>query len=174
MSNLPLTNISFVEMKISKLIRLLIYTSVLQKLTISFCFGTFDDHAVDKNQNRSNICLPSRGWPAGRPTRERRSCMHGRPADRERHRERKKSDRHRKRIREGGRGGGSRVTGNARTDLWRCLPFTRADSQPNTHPHCKQASKPFHTHKDRARFCVMCSGGFVFGVDLLLGLLRSC
>ncbi len=90
MSNLPLTNISFVEMKIPKLISLLIYTSVLQKLTISFCFGTFDDRAVDKNQNRSNSSLPSRGWPAGRPTWERRSCMHGRPADRERHREREK------------------------------------------------------------------------------------
>ncbi len=104
----------------------------INKLTISFCFETFDDGAVDKTQNRSNSSLPSSGWPAGRPTRERRSCMHGRPADRERERERarerKKSDRHRKRIREGGRGGGSRVTGNARTDLWRCLPFTRADS----------------------------------------------
>jgi hypothetical protein len=134
----------------------------INKLTISFSFGTFDDGAVDKTQNRSNSSLPSRGWPAGRPTRERRSRMHGRPADRERQRERKKSDRHRKRIREGGRGGGSRVTGNARTDLWRCLPFTRADSQPDTHPHCKQASKPFHTHTKTELAFERCAPGVLF------------
>jgi hypothetical protein len=38
MLKLPLTNVSFVEMKILKLIRLLIYTNVLKKLMIISLF----------------------------------------------------------------------------------------------------------------------------------------
>jgi hypothetical protein len=46
--------------------------------------------------------------------------------------------------------------------LWRCLSFTRADSQLDTHPHCKQASKPFHTHAKTEIPFVWCAPGVLF------------
>ncbi len=134
----------------------------INKLTISFCFGTFDDGAVDKTQNRSNSSLPSRGWPAGRPTRERRSCMHGRPADRERHRERKKraTDTERESEKEEEEAGLlamlERICGGA------CHSPARTASQTPTPTASKQASKQAnhstHTQRQSPLLCDVLRG----------------
>jgi len=132
------------------------------KLTISFCFGTFDDGAVDKTQNRSNSSLPSRGWPAGRPTRERRSCMHGRPADRERQRERKKraTDTERESEKEEEEEEAGLLAMLERICAGACHSPARTASQTPTPTASKQANHSIHTKTELA--FVWCAPGVLF------------